>query len=374
MDNTELSQGIAKGDATALAYAKELLAGSPSGEHVAAMWKGTIGAIVSGNTPAAKAVNDGLKRLDCYLEAQDLHANLISALYSPKDKHAYIRVTSIAAAVARMNSGKAIDGVDKEFYSKAAGLAFIEVLRKGNDISRRFAAEVAINVDSSDVLAALSEAAQNDTDPRVRNAASGACERYRNSKELKTAQDDRTHLLGKYTPQMLEGDDGITTHEPSSPQTLFIDMAYTAVETILKLKKGDLEGIVIRSSVLQLASFTKMTEQLGEHFSTPQDQENLDTMRWSVENALLHALRTGSQSLKQDAVDGLERIGEDRVELVLRDIILRELPGSHTSLAALETQARIAARKLSIPQVLPHLKPAHARPAVVLAKQKLTRQ
>ncbi len=375
MDNTQLSEGIAKGDNAALACAKNILSGRPSGEQVAAIWKGTIEAMLKGDILTARAMKEGLDKLNDYSDAKKLYEFLIGVLRDPRNENTYIYVVRIAAEVARMNSGKVIEGVDNEFFAKIAGLAFIEAIKSGDNDSRKCAADIALsNVDSKDVVAAV-EAAQNDRDPDVRKIARKACERYAVTKELEAAQGDRQHLLAKYAPGVIEAD--FTSNEPSSPQTLFIDMTYAAIETILKWKIGyDAESMEVKSAAHQLASFAKRPDQLDELFIDFEDKQNLDTIKWSAENALLHALKIGSQSLKEDAVDGLGRIGDDRVQMILGKIILHEKPGTDTYKAATDAHNRISARKLDAGTVLPHLRPAHKphEPGKVLAQLVTRRQ
>src|SRR5208283_4944279 len=277
MDDMRLSEGIANNSSVALAYAKRLLTNGDkvSQGEFASMWKGTIEAEINGNMDAARKMASLLDKFGLYGEAQMMYYRMYILLsHNPGNEHLFKVVISTAAEVARLNSGRVPAGMDREWYIKTAGSTFIKLLERGDNICRKYTAEVADNIDSKEMLTALSEVVQNDKDPEVRKAADGACERIRIRRELETAEDDRRYLLGIY--------------DSTLPEALFIDMTYDAIETVLKLTRGSIEGTLLRSSVHQLASFAKNHKQLESLFNTASDTGNLDTIRWSVENALFH--------------------------------------------------------------------------------------
>jgi hypothetical protein len=368
MNNEELTERIADANPEALAYARDLLAdkggkdakNGVSGEQFAAVWKGAILAAAKGKMTAALEVYSNLVKFQDYIDASYTYMPLLRITCDPKSEIAFKSVISTAAAAARMNAGDVPEGMDKEWYVKTAGSVFIAILKEGTDQSKQYAAELAANLESKEVLATLAEVAETDRNPFVRKAAGDTCGRHRLIKEIEIARDDHAYLLKRY--------------DPDSPQTLFIDMMYTAIDTVLGLKSGSPENSEVKTSVLQLVSFTKNPEHLDALFSANQDQENMDIVRWSVENALLHALSTGSMDLKGKAVNGLARIGSDRIKSALETIIKFDEFGSDTWKAAKEARARIAGKGPEV-FVLPPIKPVRRADMVTIQlPRKPTRQ
>ncbi len=364
MDDNQLSEGIADVDKTALAQARKLLAMGDKLEAMqyAALWKGVISAAKKGNRATANEIYHSLIVIDRYGESREMYKHLYTVLdLGPKHEMVFQTVISTAAAVARFNSGRVPEAMDREWFMKTAGSAYAVILKVGTERCRRYTAEVALNVGSEEVLAAVSEAAMNDSNQSVRKAAGEAYGMHMTSKEIEAARVERKNLLIKY--------------DPTLPQALFIDTIYDAIETILGMKKGDAEDTIVRSAALQLASFPKITKQLDGYFSTVQDHDNLEIIKGSLENALIHALVIGSPNLKNNAVDGLVGVGSDRVRSMLERIMQRELPGSATLLAAMAAYTNISANRLNTVSVLPALRPAHKAPqSATVPARLITRQ
>jgi hypothetical protein len=296
-----------------------------------------------------------LGNLSADTEAKRMLGMLSTISVFPAHTKGYSFVIQVGAAIARHNEKGYPDSVDREWYVRTARDALLAVLEKGYGSSRKYAAEALVHFKDPSVRLMLGKVARDEYRNPVGKAASESCSKLRLAEDIQMARDDREFLLKKY--------------EPVQAQYLFIDLTYSSIEAVLGARSATEHEI--KGAVHQLSTFAKDSIKLGELFSTHQDQENLETLQWSVENALFHALNTANAEIKETAGVGLERIGGGRVLDILGKIVKREEKSSETYKAASETLALITGASPTI-SVLPPLKPSLAAQHTALPR-KLTR-
>lgn len=126
-------------------------------------------------------------------------------------------------------------------------------------------------------------------------------------------------------------------------QRMYVDLMFKAVETVMGPEPAGEEGqLAYQAALLQLATQGADPGQLGAIFESKNDKHNLRIIMRNVENALLYALNNGrtKEGIEQ-AAEGLERIGSERVADILERIAERHGTDSERGSVAAKAAERI---------------------------------
>jgi hypothetical protein len=363
MDIKQLAEQLADSNAEAIAAAgARVRANGLSKSERSQIWEGTIAAAI--NKPNSKIVDLGMELSDMKMdpEARDMYESLFTMCAFAKSPSAYAPTIRTGAAVARLTSGAVPDGLNAEAYLALARQAFIKVLDQGSEDTKKYAIEALRHIKDHGVQKILTQIARMSEIEILRSAAGDSMGYIRCGEELERAKADRQFLLET------------EYQDTTSPQVIYIDTIYAAVEFVLNMKRGDREDMGISVSLMQLVSFAEKPPQVEALFPSRNDKDNIGRMGRSVENALLHVLTTASPELKAKAAEGLVHMGSERVEGILEAIIQREGQAGDTGKAAYAALSRIWADQSEI-FALPSLRPQPAAGKAVAGSglRKLTR-
>ncbi len=153
----------------------------------------------------------------------------------------------------------------------------------------------------------------------------------RNDDERDLARSDREFLLESEYP-----------HDYMA-QKMYVELMFKAVDTVMGPEPATKEGeVAYQAALLQLSTQGADPGQLGNLFSTRNDKHNLKIIMRNVENALLYALNNGrtNEALEQ-AAEGLEKIGSERVADILERIAERHGSDSQKGAIAARTAERV---------------------------------
>lgn len=224
----------------------------------------------------------------------------------------------------------------------------------GDDKVARYALSI-MAIEDAEISNLLGELAKEGING-IRSAASEILIMKRQGSERAGAVSDREFLLETEYP------------DPTSPQRLYIDCVFDAVERVLGSKASNRNELEI--AVRQLAAYGTSPGQIEAIFESKSDKHNLKIILRNVENALLHAVASPDPDIRSQAACGLEKIGSDRIEQILERIVERHGEEGEVGAIADETLAKIRGDKIEIldvsfrhsPKKLPPRQPLRQRP------------
>jgi hypothetical protein len=211
-------------------------------------------------------------------------------------EQAFKHAISVGAAIAT--------GVVDGRAAEIAKACLVNAALNGGEETRRYSVEALAQFTNDMQLKQILVAIEKADRGAVKEAASYALRTIRENDEIETARADRDSVLFEYP-------------EGQSPQSVYIDMIFTAVETVLT-KTGKKDEVKI--AVKQLTCFGANPEPMAELI----DEPNMGLIQRNVENALVHALVHGDQGIADEAKIGIRKIGSDRVMTILDRVVERE--------------------------------------------------
>jgi len=222
-----------------------------------------------------------------------------------------------------MINGLEVIGFDRKWYLEKAKELFLHSLENGRSDRIREDAAIALKRcrDDDEVRRRLTRALNDESlPPGVREYAVESIVHIRREDELDRAMADRDFLLETEYPEA-------GGKEKRGEQRGYIQSVYHAVETVLKLEKGDEpaeddEDMLI--AMVGLARFIVMPERIAHMFPSENDKQNLQKIAVSVENALLHIFTNGNSWLREEAAESLVAVKSERVREILEKIAKRD--------------------------------------------------
>jgi hypothetical protein len=362
--DTRLPDQLAENDPSAISMASGYVAArNLSKNELSQVWNGTILGIL--RYPGSKGLISlcmGLIELKQEPESRDMYENLFSMIAFAKTTQAYIPTIRTGAAIARLTNGEVPPGMDSEGFMKLAKQAFLRAVEEGHESCKVYAIEALRHMKDYEVRNVLTGIARNSDISELKAAAGDSIGHMRKISELEQAKADLEFLIE------------IEYADPTSPQPMYIEQIFQAVETALRIRKEDEETPNVAVSLVKLNAYSGKPSQIDELFPSKNDRDNLKRVDRNVENALLHALTDGNPAQKSRAAEGLVKLGSDRVEQILDSIVKREGEGTGTGAIASEALSRIRGDKTEV-FFLPHIKPPqHVKSASAAVPRKLTPQ
>lgn len=354
IENTTLGR-LKEGDAQAISFVMgELARRSLTQADITRVWESLVEGL-QGNGDRMNLL-DFASRL-CSIpqdpEILKMYEDLVSL--NAYSKMGYAPAISIGAALARISQGEVPGRLDKRGREKFVSLAkdtLFRAIEKGGEDTRKYAAEGLRHLKSPDVRMGLANVARTSSISALKEAAGDSIAFIRTNRDLEDAREDREFLLQTGYP------------DPASPQRLYIECVFSAVETVLGgIGKAPKDDIGMEVAVKQLSAFGACPGEIGGLFEGKNDKHNLRTMMKNVENALLYALTNGpKRGIREEAARGLEKIGSDYVEEVLDRIASRCGEDHQTGAIASEALSNIRGKKTQVFEVAPLPPPRRSQP------------
>jgi hypothetical protein len=344
--------GLRNGDVNAIAEVIDIAKSEElSRKDIPRVWECATERILdktSTNGVRSKLISlfDVLRNLDHPQNESCASLFFIAALPDYSELHEKTIMTIAAVARLRGYRGETSEGFDTQKYLSLAKEALLSVLQKGNEENKIYAAEgLRYFEDDPEVKEALVEVMRNGEPPSVKEAVGQSLGHIRVDAEKADAIGDRILLMFRYPDE-------------TSPQALYLEFIYNAVETVVDNVKNPEKAEDYRIALRQLVAFGTNPGPVNNMF----DDEGRKTIGESVENALLHVLTNcpkDMKNLREEAMKGLEAIASERVEMILIKIAERYNEGSEVREAAVNTLAAIQKKRFG--QTLPPPLPPRAR-------------
>jgi hypothetical protein len=333
---------VLTGDADAIAKVRSgLVPGSLKEREITPLWESVIIRIIAeGDKGARKELIDLGMELCDMAQSNEIYEDLFAIAAFPHSPKAYVYTIKTGANVVRANEGrfdKRVNGHNGIFLEMAKQ-CLKKVLEKGNAEAREYAADALRHFTNDDgVKRALLEVLGNGAPLNVKDAAGGSLGYIRLKRESEIANAEMLILRLKY--------------HSDTPQANYIDYIHGAIDTVMKSVDDPEKAMEARIAVKQLSTFGMRPGPVGHLL----DEHSLNIMRESVENALLHALAKGDGETREEAINGLEAIGSERVDRILTKIAERNMEGNGARNAALRVLKAIQKKKLGyeLPPPLP---------------------
>ena len=169
-----------------------------------------------------------------------------------------------------------------------------------------------MGMENGEIKSNIANAAKSEI-PGVSETAGAIMGRIRTDDEREQARSDHEFLLETEYP-----------HEHMA-QRLYVELIFRAVATVMgPSPRTAEEAIEHEAALMQLATTGADPRALNNLFTSRNDQHNLKIITRNVENALLYALNNGrSREAMEQAAEGLEKIGSERVADILDRIATR---------------------------------------------------
>jgi hypothetical protein len=306
---------------------------------VSLVWIETISRMLEENDKdARKKLHDlGLNISNIDHPQRDAYEDLFSLVLFAESPYAYAQVIKVGAHIARMERRYKIDMSKRHVaYIELAKKCLEKVAAKGSEEPRKYAVIVLRNlwIDTK-VKPVLLNTLRNDESDVVKKAAGESLGYIRIKEEVKRASSDLLMLRFRYPSTTIQAD--------------ILKCIYAAVDKIYKSLNDPKKTGEIKIALIQLSSFKINSETIRNLF----DEESLDIIEGSIENALLHALTKGSTDIRVEALQDLEKRGSKRLCLILRKIIEREEEGSEVREAAFEVHKVMQEKRWNFEPPLP---------------------
>ncbi len=350
--NDEIFRRLEEGDANAANELKAALSSRQlSQPEVSAAWKSLIGALASGKGAGNDLVSLGIRLSEASQnpESRDMYEKLFMLAGFPTSAAAHVAIIGVGANAVKINLGEVeTKSLDSAWYVETARKCLVRAIHategaikasasKGEDAGALeqnliFIIEALRHLEGPEIKGELVAIVKNGFGQQVKDAAGESIAPMRIREEINSAKADLQFLLEREYP------------DPTTPQRMYIECIFSAVETVYSGKGRSMETEI---AVQQLSAFGTRPGQIASLF----EEHSLKLIGRNVENALLHALTSPEPKIRESAAAGLEKIGSDRIEGILERIVARCGEASQVGALASEALSVISGSKLELIEV-----------------------